>query len=272
MLSCLLFAGCVSSPDINDDVMVVNEPDYREVYKDMAREMSNGSVEIYDVDGPAAPDAPAPVLAQDFPALAPAPVSGEVVRGVPSLNDPHVTVYPFDGSPIQQRQDLPPLAPPSERYRPLESPFGGPLQTPAAPQLKPPGEPVSSLHFRHGSSSLSDSDRRILNTIARQGGPVVVSGHSSERTETSDPVESSIVNLKMSMDRAFSVSRQLIKDGVPPDAIDTRAYGATRPVSLTGALDEESANRRVEIYSEGGVPSVPDAAIEAAPIPPLARY
>lgn len=279
-LCCLMLAGCATQEE--DDIAVTNEPDIDMTYQEMAREMSNGSVQIYSLDDPGVPVAP---LAPPEPFASAAPMLQD--GGMPSSADQNVIVYPFDDHGVYPQEYRPPLAPPSGGYRPLASPFGGPLQSPApllAPPLVQPPEALSypeerghsdasRIYFRHGSSSLNEPAHHVIDHVSRSGGAVVVAGHASERAETSDPVERSIVNLKMSMDRAFKVSSQLIREGVPAEAIETRAYGATRPAPPIPGAEPEQASRRVEILVDGAYAPVASApAVEDAPIPPLAPY
>ncbi len=296
-VSCLFISGCSTGEDGPREV-VYYDADIAMTYPEMAREMSNGSVQIYGLDDPVTPSALYSPVYQD--------------GGVPSSVDPNVTVYPFDdGGSVQQSQtqaQRPTLVPPSEKFRPLESPFGGPIQTPmqmpersssssyvpvVAPlellqPLQSPGAAMSRIYYSHGSSSLNTTGEQVANFIGSKGGKISVEGHASQRAEIHDPVERSIVNLKMSMDRAFKVSSKLIRSGVPAGSIETKAYGATRPAAALAGVDQEAASRRVEIYTAlnpqppvsvtniyapppHSVMPVPlDAPV--APVPPLARY
>ena len=49
------------------------------------------------------------------------------------------------------------------------------------------------------------------------------------------------------MDRALSVSRELIRGGVPAERIQTTAWGDTKPPVGGYSMDPEAASRRVEI-------------------------
>ena len=74
-------------------------------------------------------------------------------------------------------------------------------------------------------------------------------GHASTRAEAKDEVQRRIINLKISMDRAMNVMRQLIRDGVPAGAIQVTAHGdRVPPVAVPGG-DAEAAARRVEIIT-----------------------
>ncbi len=206
----------------------------------MAREMSNGSVQIYSLDGPAEPMAPVPPAAVYPPVLQDG--------GVPSPGDPNVIVYPFIEESTYPQEARPLLSPPSGQYRPLHSPFGGPLQSPAPVESH---SDASRIYFRHGSSALDEAGMQVINYTALTGGAIIVSGHASERTETADPIENDIINLKLSMDRAFRVSSALIRDGVPAENIETRAYGDAKPGMPVPGTEREQADRRVEIIVDG---------------------
>jgi len=54
-------------------------------------------------------------------------------------------------------------------------------------------------------------------------------------------------NQRLSMRRARTVAAELVRDGVPSNAIDIKAFGDTRPLVPTAAGVREPQNRRVEI-------------------------
>lgn len=295
-LCCVLVSGCstlgLEEEGPRETVYEYNDPDIDMTYPEMAREMSDGRVQLFSLDDPAAPLAP--------PASYPTRYGD---GGVPSSVDPNVTVYPFDDGSTQPlvSNQRPALMPPSAQARPLQAPFGGPLQAPA-PQLMPPAahtampysppaaaSGTSRIYFKHGSSRLNDTGKQVVDFVGRsKTNKIVVEGHASERAETADPVERDIVNLKMSMDRAFKVSSELIRDGVPANMIETRAYGDAKPAGAVDGHNQEAASRRVEIKSKSGAvvlrqpplqPAIrpvpfhaPPPAAPPAPIPPLAPY
>lgn len=261
---CLLASGCA----MEKEPEVAVTPDLVSTYPEIAREMSDGRVQMYSLDDPAAP----PVASL---ALSPPEVQD---GGMAYSADPNVTVYPMFEETTRPQDQRPALVPPSDQYRPMESPFGGPLQTavpvgdvlmtPPAPEAPEPyvNGAASSIYFKHGSSTLNETGKQVLDYTARNAaGKLTVAGFASEKAETADPVERSIVNLKVSMDRAFQVSSGLIRSGVPATMIETRAYGDTRPALVSAEGDIDTASRRVEIHAEG------DGSL-SAPIPPLSRY
>ncbi|MCB9991348.1 MAG: OmpA family protein [Rhodospirillales bacterium] len=256
----LLLSGCSSLPDASWD----DEEDPRETvyyagdtvmdtgYAAMAREVSGGSVQIYSLDGPVQETMPPPVSERIGYSGGPRPaIMGEAFSG-----DPNVTVFPFEGAEYPVAP-VPALRPPSNNT--MRSPFGDLIELPPvtqrpfeppAPALAPPvrsRQDMSSVHFKHGSSRLNGSDKKVIAAAAQSNASkITVDGHSSKRTEITDPVQSQIVNLEVSMDRALAVSSELIRRGVPVERIETRAFGNGHPVG------DEAASRRVEIYTEGG--------------------
>lgn len=133
-----------------------------------------------------------------------------------------------------------------------------PLRQPVTPAFVAGHGVSSTIYFGHGSAKLDAKDRAIVlelvrsynlkSNVAADTG-IKVQGHASTRAETDDPVTRRIMNLKMSMKRALSVSKALIRAGVPSSKITTVAYGDTRPATTErGDGDKETASRRVEVY------------------------
>jgi flagellar motor protein MotB len=54
-------------------------------------------------------------------------------------------------------------------------------------------------------------------------------------------------NWELSAERALTVTRTLIAEGVPSDAVFAAAFGAEQPVSSNANEDGRAKNRRVEI-------------------------
>jgi len=186
----------------------------------------------------------------------PVPVSDPTPRNAPRFNnrvfdnintsgDPSVIIFPLDGNlnaPALPPRGAPraiaqmPLTPPAQMGQDFSR---GSVNTSA---------PVSSgtmreqIFFKHGSSRLGGGDmRKIANVANNTSGAIAVEGHASSRAQTSDPVQSSILNLKESVNRAYAVSKALIQKGVSPDNLTTTAYGDAMPQG------SESNQRRVDI-------------------------
>ncbi|MFN3701718.1 MAG: OmpA family protein [Alphaproteobacteria bacterium] len=115
------------------------------------------------------------------------------------------------------------------------------------------GEPIARIYFEHGSAKLTESDIRVITELAQlyntnQGNALSVEGHASTSSSISDPVRRKEMNLKMSMERAYSVARALMHSGVPANAIRTVAWGDEIPATGNYAMDVEAASRRVEVF------------------------
>lgn len=206
----------------------------------MTSKLSGGAVEIYNVgDG-------SPVYGgSGFANASVPPVSSvQMPEGISLATDPRVTVYPLDGSNY-------PTSPSyggwsgEATYRPSPAPV-----VPAG--LTSAGPAAASIYFTHGSSRLGSGDKARLDEAAEVAkfAPVDrirVEGHASRPTQSSDPIESRILNLKESMNRAYEVSRDLIRNGVPAEKIKTVGWGDTKP---TGA--DDSQNRRVDVLTGAG--------------------
>ena len=110
------------------------------------------------------------------------------------------------------------------------------------------GEPVGLIYFRDGSSELSSDDRRVLEQIAEiqraYGGVVSVIGHASVGGASADQQ----ANQRISEARANAVAQELMRFGVPLDAIRAGAAGDSQPLYSEAATNGEAGNRRVEVY------------------------
>lgn len=127
---------------------------------------------------------------------------------------------------------------------------------PKPQSIAPSGHAPGKILFDHGSAALDSQDIGVIRRVAKRyalqprGTRYIVHGHASRRAEASDPRGKHIANLKMSSHRAFQVSRRLILEGVPSQAIETIAYGDTHPVPPASGRSSEELSRRVEIYVE----------------------
>lgn len=117
------------------------------------------------------------------------------------------------------------------------------------------GNGLVKLYFAHGSSRVSSDARRTLEELAawagRTGGTIIVEGHASQRAEARDMTGRESINLKQSLNRAYAVSRELLRLGVSPDQVVTSGFGDSRPAMAETGRSAEAASRRVEIYTEG---------------------
>ncbi len=213
-----------------------------------ARYADNGSVAIYKLDGK-----PADVFADE---KKPAPVtSPDGGIAIPGRED--VTVYPFADEMAQAMAPGPEASPSGgpEAITPVESSGfeSGYTAMPASSGMEP-----ERIYFANGSAAIDAAGHEAINNAAgaaAEGADMVsVEGHASAHTVNPDPVTSRIINLKISMERAFNVAKELIRRGVPANMIRTTAWGDARPALPVDGMSAEDASRRVEIYANGASP------------------
>ncbi len=220
-------------PPPNDrDLMVISD------------KLAGGSIEIYDLES-----------AQPYGGLRRGgsmdmSVSPVAAGGMPSSTDSSVVIFPVDGTYAGQAHSTWPnslLPVNTAGYAGGSASLEGGRASPHVGS----GYAPSQIFFKHGSARLGSGDKQILRQVADQAkfSPVErisVEGHASTRTGVSDPVEAKIINLKQSMNRAFNVSSQLIRNGVPAEKVKTTVWGDTKNDG-----GSEAQNRRVDVITGG---------------------
>lgn len=196
---------------------------------------TDGSVEYYSLDGPGLMSQPAgapPAAAYSYgdaggaipvETVSAVPV-GQSASGVYS-GDPSVQVFPLDG--------------PIVAAAPAPSPYHDGMQVVNAATGAP-----SAVYFDRSSTSLDETDREVLTNVMANnntGRGIAVEGFASTESNISDPVARKIANLKVSMERAFNVTRELIGMGVPAETVTTIAHGENRQAATP------AESRRVEV-------------------------
>jgi len=111
---------------------------------------------------------------------------------------------------------------------------------------------VMRIYFPHDAVSPSAKAVKGLKDMVAQIGDkadfgLSIEGHSSMRADIDDPVKRRIINLKVSMDRSFSVARELIAAGIPAKSLYVVGLGDSYPSLPVDGLSAEAASRRVEI-------------------------
>ncbi len=132
---------------------------------------------------------------------------------------------------------------------------------PPPPEPEPEPEPViperfPTVLFGSSETKLSQAQRRQIREIAavlKQPHivelPIIVQGHS-------DSMGSASVNERVSLERARSVTKELVYNGVRPEKITTVGLAATQPAEPNVLPDGEdnpegrAQNRRVEVLIE----------------------
>ncbi len=112
----------------------------------------------------------------------------------------------------------------------------------------------SSVLFAFNSDQLQPEGRRLLKSLAAplsvylaaRDEILMVSGFTDDRPmrESSQQFAD---NWELSAQRALTVTRALIEDGVPASAVFAAAFGAEQPVASNADAAGRALNRRVEI-------------------------
>ena len=125
--------------------------------------------------------------------------------------------------------------------------FGRPATAAAAPAAVPAPAPARSylVFFDWDKATLTDRARQIIteaadNSTKVQYTRIEVNGY----TDTSGTPQ---YNQGLSVRRAQAVQAELVKDGVPENAITIQGFGDTHLLVPTGPGVREPQNRRVEI-------------------------
>ena len=131
------------------------------------------------------------------------------------------------------------------------TPFPQPSGTLAA-RAAVAGERVALIRFPVGSARLSARDRGLVRQIAQaykqRGGAIRVEGHASSRTKDMNPVQHQLVNFDISLSRANAVASELIRQGVPAEAVFVSAMSDSQPIYYEVMPAGEDGNRRAEIF------------------------
>ena len=112
----------------------------------------------------------------------------------------------------------------------------------------------SSLLFAFNSDQLQPEGRQLLKNLAvtlaaylgARDEVLMVSGFTDDRPVRGGS-ETFADNWELSAQRALTVTRVLIEDGVPSTAIFAAAFGAEQPVASNADAAGRALNRRVEI-------------------------
>lgn len=112
----------------------------------------------------------------------------------------------------------------------------------------------SSLLFAFNSDQLQPEGRRLLKSLAgtlagylaARDEVLMVSGFTDDRQVRGGSTQFAD-NWSLSAERALTVTRALIEDGVPSSSVFAAAFGAEQPVASNDDAEGRAQNRRVEI-------------------------
>lgn len=167
------------------------------------------------------------------------------------MTPPQTATAPPPAPELKAQSAASPSAPPLPGMARAASaqPLAQPAAQPIAPAPKASAVPasglVASVFFADGSAKVSAENRQLLagvvNSWRTQGGSIRVVGHASGGSGR-DPVKEMVANLRVASERADAVGRELVRLGVPVQAV--RASAA--PQAAYAPTDAEA--RRAEIY------------------------
>lgn len=122
---------------------------------------------------------------------------------------------------------------------------------PAAPAY---GDLSQQVFFPHGSAHIAPRDKQRLTAFGDSvkddnNVSLTVVGHASTRVNTTDdPVKKKEINFAIAQKRATAVTKVLKNAGVKPGYVEAVSQGDDVPNPDPGMKDQESADRRVEVY------------------------
>jgi len=211
------------------------------------------------------PRAPRRPVATTSPSVTPPPAPPVA----PPNTSPSRLVFgppPSDIAILQDRRSGPARAAPGnslsiETLLPPRGVRQSPAPAPAIPSAPDPesldpASQVAIVTFGQGSSKLSGTARRIIREVAemqrQRGGRLHVIGHASSWTGDMNPVRHNMINFGLSLDRANTVARELLRLGFTTSEFSIGAMSDSRPLFFEVMPSGEAGNRRVEIFLDGG--------------------
>ncbi len=185
---------------------------------------------------------------QEAAAPAAAPAAEPLVRRPePAEPAPEPEPITVDSGGATQANPPPPSAAPLAQQQAA-------TQTATASESRPaPGELqlVATIYFPNGGAKLTENDRRVIAQVLdlfRAGASRIrVVGHAS-KGGVADPERQNLVNYKSSLDRATSVAREFLVNGVLQQQIEISAVGAQQPRYSEDTPAGVAGNQRAEIF------------------------
>ena len=151
---------------------------------------------------------------------------------------------------IQKRQQE------EQRREALEKALAGPLAAGRVTLVNGRIGISGSVLFAAGSDELRPEGRQLLKSLVQplqvylreRDEMLMVSGFTDNTTLLRVPHQRFADNLELSAQRALTVARALIDEGMPSSQVFAAAFGAEQPVADNADEKGRAQNRRVEIY------------------------
>jgi outer membrane protein OmpA-like peptidoglycan-associated protein len=173
--------------------------------------------------------------------------SGGVITGLkdPKAPEPSSQLPGFGLDPSKVRYEW-------QAYLSLNTPFAADREI----QADLEGIRAQTIRFELGSPTLPLAEAGRIEDLAaainriRRARPearVTITGHTDE-------VGGAEANIKLSMDRAVSVSQALVAQGIPASVFDIIGAGNSRPLRTGGTAWDQAANRSVSFRVDSAAP------------------
>lgn len=108
------------------------------------------------------------------------------------------------------------------------------------------------VHFKGGAADVAAADRGLLREVAQiyksTNAPLRIVGHASHSTRERDGFGQQVTNLRISLQRAETVARELTRLGVPADAMTVTGVSDNEPLYDESTQAGIAGNRRAEIF------------------------
>ena len=142
----------------------------------------------------------------------------------------------------------------AQRRKTLERALAGPLAAGRVTLVDGRIGIRGSVLFALNSAQLQPEGQQVLHSLAEplsgylrsRDEVLMVSGFTDDR-QVHDGNRQFADNWELSAQRALTVTRALIAEGVPADAVFAAAFGAEQPISSNADEQGRARNRRVEI-------------------------
>lgn len=150
---------------------------------------------------------------------------------------------------VQQRQAE------AQRREALEKALAGPLAAGRVTLANGRIGISGSLLFAFNSADLQPEGRQLIKSLAAplkvylaaRDEALMVSGFTDDRQMREGAGTRFADNWELSAQRALTVMRALIEDGLPASAVFAAAFGAEQPVASNTSAEGRALNRRVEM-------------------------
>jgi flagellar motor protein MotB len=150
---------------------------------------------------------------------------------------------------VQQRQQE------AQRREALERALAGPLAAGRVTFTQGRIGISGSVLFAFNSAELQPEGRQLLKSLgaplatylAARNEVLMVSGFTDDRQVRGDGQARFADNWELSAQRALTVMRALIEDGMPASSVFAAAFGAEQPVASNADAAGRAQNRRVEM-------------------------